>query len=66
MRKKVGWAYMLKWSKRARLAVGILAVLISLALSWWLEQYLGAVALLVLLPGAGVFIYLNPELMKGG
>lgn len=56
---------MKKWSKVRRLAVGILAVLASLALSWWLEQYLGAVALLALLPGAGLFIYLNPELMKG-
>lgn len=51
-----------KW---LRLVLGIAAVLISIVLSWVLEFVLGELSLFLLLPGALLFVYLNPELMSG-
>jgi len=52
-------------SKRTRLILGIAAVLISVLLVWLLTDLLGEGALLLLLLGGGIFIWLNPELMRG-
>ena len=41
------------------------AVLASIVLSWALEEYVGPVSLMALLPGAGLFVCLNPELISG-
>ena len=51
--------------KGARLALGVGAVLASILLSWSLEEYVGPISLLAVLPGAGLFVYLNPELISG-
>lgn len=52
-------------SKRARLILGIAAVLISVLLVWLLSGLLGGMAMLFLALGGGIFIWLNPELMRG-
>ena len=50
----------------ARIIIGICAVLLCLVLSFFLlAPLLGDYQLFVLLPGAAIFIYLNPELMSG-
>ena len=56
---------MKRLSKTARLILGIAAVLISVLLVWLLSGILGEAALFFLLPGGGIFIWLNPELMRG-
>lgn len=48
-----------------RFVLGLMAVLISILLSWVLEFVLGDLSLFLLLPGALLFLYLNPELMSG-
>ena len=52
-------------SKRTRLILGIAAVLVSILLVWGLTAVLGEMALLLVLLGGGIFIWLNPELMSG-
>ena len=56
----------MKLGRKARLLLGILAILVSLLLSWILWGWLGNFALLTLAPGGFLFIWLNPELMGGG
>ena len=52
-------------SKRTRLILGIAAVLFSVLLVWLLTNVLGEMAMFLLLVGGGIFIWLNPELMRG-
>ena len=52
-------------SKRTRLILGIAAVLISVLLVWLLTDLLGEAALFFRLLGGGIFLWLNPELMRG-
>ena len=52
-------------SKRTRLILGIAAVLVSVLLVWGLTPVLGEGAMLFLLVGGGIFVWLNPELMGG-
>ena len=52
-------------SKRTRLILGIAAVLFSVLLVWLLTDVLGEMAMFLLLVGGGIFIWLNPELMRG-
>ena len=63
--RKRGEKEMKNLPKWLRLVLGIAAVLISIVLSWVLEFVLGELSLFLLLPGALLFIYLNPELMSG-
>lgn len=56
---------MKRLSKRTRLILGIAAVLISVLLVWILTDVLGEMAMLFLVLGGGIFIWLNPELMGG-
>ena len=56
---------MKKRSKRARLILGVAAVLVSILLVWGLTPLLGEGAMLLLAVGGGVFVWLNPELMRG-
>ena len=51
--------------KSARLALGVGAVLASIVLSWALEESVGPISLMAVLPGAGLFVCLNPELISG-
>lgn len=48
-----------------RILLGAASVLVSVAVSWFLEPFLGDMSLFLILPGAAVFIWLNPELMRG-
>lgn len=52
-------------SKKVRLILGVAAVLVSVLLVWGLTAVLGEMALLFVLLGGGIFIWLNPELMGG-
>lgn len=52
-------------SKKVRLILGVAAVLVSVLLVWGLAPVLGEMALLLVLLGGGIFIWLNPELMGG-
>ena len=56
---------MMKLPKHIRLILGIAAVLVSVLLVWLLSQLLGDGAMLLLLVGGGLFVWLNPELMRG-
>ena len=56
---------MKRLSKRTRLILGIAAVLIFVLLVWLLTDVLGEMAMLFLVLGGGIFIWLNPELMGG-
>ena len=56
---------MKRLSKTARLILGIAAVLLSVLLVWLLSGILGEAAMFFLLPGGGIFVWLNPELMGG-
>lgn len=56
---------MKRLSKRTRLILGIAAVLVSGLLVWLLSGLLGGMAMLFLALGGGIFIWLNPELMRG-
>ncbi|BDF66693.1 hypothetical protein CE91St43_06650 [Oscillospiraceae bacterium] len=51
--------------KGVRLVLGAAAVLASIVLSWALEEYVGPISLMAVLPGAGLFVCLNPELISG-
>lgn len=55
----------MKWPEWVRILVGTAAALLGIALSVFLQQEIGAYSLFVMLPGAAVFIYLNPELWSG-
>lgn len=48
-----------------RILLGAASVLVSVAVSWFLEPFLGDMSLFLMLPGAAVFIWLNPELIRG-
>lgn len=52
-------------SKKVRLILGIAAVLVSVLLVWLLSGMLGEVSMFFLPVGGGIFIWLNPELMRG-
>ena len=54
----------MKWPEWVRILVGT-AALLSIALSVFLQQEIGAYSLFVMLPGVAGFIYLNPELWSG-
>ena len=56
---------MMKWPMWIRVLAGIGAVLFFLVLSILAQSVLGEYSLFLLVPGAGIFIYLNPELMRG-
>ena len=56
---------MMKWPMWIRVLVGTVAVLSCLVLSVLAQSVLGEYSLFLILPGAGIFIYLNPELMRG-
>lgn len=56
---------MKNYSQRTRLILGIAAVLISVLLVWLLTDVLGEAAMFLLPVGGGIFIWLNPELMRG-
>ena len=56
---------MMKWPMWIRVLVGIGAALFFLVLSILAQSVLGEYSLFLLVPGAGIFIYLNPELMRG-
>ena len=51
--------------KRTRLILGIAAVLVSVLLVWGLAPVLDEMSLFLILVGGGIFIWLNPELMRG-
>lgn len=57
---------MKRFSRKTRLILGIAAVLLSVVLSWALAGVLGNVSLIFLFFGCCVFVWLNPELMRGG
>ncbi|MEG2421602.1 MAG: hypothetical protein RSB55_08620 [Oscillospiraceae bacterium] len=54
-----------KLGRKSRLILGLLGVLLSVVLSWGLREWLDGFSLLAVLPGAWLFIWLNPELMGG-
>ena len=56
---------MMKRPMWIRALVGIGALLFFLVLSILTQSVLGEYSLFLILPGAGIFIYLNPELMRG-
>ena len=56
---------MMKWPMWIRVLVGTVAVLSCLVLSILAQSVLGEYSLFLILPGVGIFIYLNPELMRG-
>ncbi|WP_297232514.1 hypothetical protein [uncultured Flavonifractor sp.] len=56
---------MMKWPVWIRVVVGTAIFLVSLALAFFLEAFLGDYSQFITLLGAAAFIYLNPELMRG-
>ena len=56
---------MMRLLKRTRLILGIAAVLASVLLSWGLTSFLDDMSLLIVLLGGAIFVWLNPELMRG-
>lgn len=54
-----------KFPMVVRVVLGAAAVLVSAVASWLLEPVLGNMAMFLLLPGGAIFIWLNPELMRG-
>lgn len=56
---------MLKWPMWLRIVIGALAFFLCVILSWYLVPGWDELGLLIVLPGAALFIYLNPELMQG-
>lgn len=52
-------------SKKTRLILSILILLICVALAWGLADYLGDLSLIFIFPAGFSFVLLNPELMKG-
>ena len=56
---------MMKWPMWIRVFVGIGAFLLFLALSFLLHPVLGDYSQFLILPGAAIFTYLNPELIRG-
>lgn len=51
-------------SKKTRLIISIVILLICVALSWGLVDYLEDLSLLFAFPAGFSFVLLNPELMK--
>ena len=56
---------MMKWPMWIRVFVGIGAFLLFLALSFLLHPVLEDYSQFLILPGAAIFTYLNPELIRG-
>ena len=56
---------MMKWPMWVRVVIGIVAILLSLALNFLLQPFLGEYSQFLLFPGMTVFVYLNPELIRG-
>ena len=54
-----------RFSKKTRLILSIIILLICIALSWGLTDYLGDLSLVFLSPAGAAFFILNPELMNG-
>ena len=52
-------------SKKTRLIISIVILLICVALSWGLTDYLEDLSLIFVFPAGFSFVLLNPELMKG-
>ena len=52
-------------SKKTRLIISIVILLICVALSWGLTDYLEDLSLIFAFPAGFFFVLLNPELMKG-
>lgn len=48
-----------------RLILGLISVLFCVLLSWALIDLLGDLSMLIGFAGAVVFVFLNPELMRG-
>ena len=57
--------FMMKWSMWVRVVIGVAAVLLCLISALFLQPWIGEYGLFLILPGAVVFIYLNPELWRG-
>lgn len=56
---------MMKLPMTVRVLLGIAAVLVSMAVANAVSSTWGEASLFLVLPGAAVFIWLNPELMRG-
>ena len=56
---------MMKWPMWVRVVIGVAAVLLCLISALLLQPWIGEYGLFLILPGAVVFIYLNPELWRG-
>ena len=56
---------MMKWPMWVRVLVGTVAALFFLVLSILAQSVLGEYSFFLILLEAGIFIYLNPELMRG-
>lgn len=56
---------MMKWPMWVLVVVGVAAVLLCLISALFLQPWIGEYGLFLILPGAAVFICLNPELWRG-
>ena len=56
---------MKRLSKKTRLMLSIVILLICAVLSWGLTDCLGDLSLMFMFPAGLSFVLLNPELMKG-
>lgn len=56
---------MTKWPMWVRVVLGVAAVLLCLISALFLQPWIGEYGLFLILPGAVVFICLNPELWRG-
>lgn len=52
-------------SKNKRLIIGIIAFIFFAILSHCLTDILGNLSMLLIVIGSVIFVYLNPELMRG-
>lgn len=56
---------MMKWPMWVLVVIGVAAVLLCLISALLLQPWIGEYGLFLILPGAVVFICLNPELWRG-
>lgn len=52
-------------SKKKRFIIGVIAFLFFVILSYCLSDILGNLSMLLIILGSIIFVYLNPELMRG-
>lgn len=52
-------------SKKKRFIIGVIAFLFFVILSHCLSDILGNLSMLLIILGSIIFVYLNPELMRG-